>query len=140
MHSLTHTLFSFKIPRSVTIFLRSNLFKALSSPIESPKTFVWILGAPKFVPPTLPASLHQLRSSPLCSRKVGLHVHSWYLPSLGDLWPPCPVWSALPHRLCMVWLKILPGPPAPRTLLVSKCLRVFKFCITKDKSLLSSLL
>ena len=115
-------------------FLRPNLFEVLWSPTESPKTFVWISGVPKFVPPTLPASLLQLRSSPLCSRKLGFHVRSRYLPLPGVVTTGLPAssgahystYSVRPSSKACLALR----PPAP-----CLCLNADRICILHYKRL-----
>lgn len=115
-------------------FLRPHLFEVLGSPTERPKTFVWISGVPKFVPPTPPASLLQLRSSPLCSRKLGLHLHSRHLPLPGVVTTGLPVpsgahystYSVRPSSKACLALR----PPAP-----CLCLNADRICILHHKGL-----
>ena len=110
-------------------FSDAKSLKFLWSPMESPKNFVWISGVPKFVPPTLPASLAQLSSSPLCPRKLGLHVHSQHLPLPGQV---CALCSSLHHLLRMAQFEspLALWPPAP-----CLCLNAERICVLDHKGL-----
>lgn len=116
-------------------FSDAKSLKFLWSPMESPKNFVWISGVPKFVPPTLPASLVQLSSSPLCPRKLGLRVHSQHLPLPGQVCADHPAHSAAHYTIYSAWpsAKAL-WPSGPQHLACVSMLKGSAFWTTKDYS------
>lgn len=114
---LPHTALPLQNPMVSQHFSDAKPLKFLWSPMESPKNFVWVSGVPKCVPPTLPASLGQLSSSPLCPRKLGLHVYAQYLPLPGQACTRHPARSVAHYTICSAWPRSkAPWPSGPQHL------------------------